>query len=125
MIRIGQQKRCCVPLGQRQSTYFCSDSPEPLGACRVGHFLEGEILWVRVTDMLMTLYAIKVVSPRRWQCSTKANLPNVADGLSNGPVGKLCYVERDENHDIIRIWGEISKTMWTKTSYKIEESNED
>ncbi|GFY76191.1 ATP-dependent DNA helicase [Trichonephila inaurata madagascariensis] len=26
---------------------------------------------------------------------------DVADGLSNGPVGKLCYVEIDENHDII------------------------
>ncbi|GFY76359.1 uncharacterized protein TNIN_198351 [Trichonephila inaurata madagascariensis] len=48
---------------------------------------------------------------------------DVADGLSNGSVGKLCYVERDENHDIIyKNLDEVSKTMWTKTSYKIEES---
>ncbi|GFU94568.1 uncharacterized protein TNCV_2645541 [Trichonephila clavipes] len=89
--------------------------------------------------MLMTLYAVKVASPRRWQCSMKTNLPrchnaqqenfvrqklhkmradntgglpyelvlilnrpymitnniDVADGLSNDPVGKLCYVERE------------------------------
>ncbi|GFX83570.1 hypothetical protein TNCV_325191 [Trichonephila clavipes] len=30
--RIGQQKRCCVPSGQRQATHVCSDSPETLGA---------------------------------------------------------------------------------------------
>ncbi|GFX23805.1 histone-lysine N-methyltransferase SETMAR [Trichonephila clavipes] len=30
--RIGQQKRCCAPSGQRQATHFCSDSPETLGA---------------------------------------------------------------------------------------------
>ncbi|GFS67268.1 hypothetical protein TNCV_2902701 [Trichonephila clavipes] len=30
--RIGQQKWCCAPSGQRQATYFCSDSPETLGA---------------------------------------------------------------------------------------------
>ncbi|GFS89094.1 histone-lysine N-methyltransferase SETMAR [Trichonephila clavipes] len=28
MARIGQQKRCCVPSGQSQTTHFCSDSPE-------------------------------------------------------------------------------------------------
>ncbi|GFX94693.1 HTH_Tnp_Tc3_2 domain-containing protein [Trichonephila clavipes] len=32
MARIGQQKRCCVPSGQRQATHFCSNSPEPLRA---------------------------------------------------------------------------------------------
>ncbi|GFS97945.1 uncharacterized protein TNCV_2018831 [Trichonephila clavipes] len=32
MARIGQQKRCYVPSGQRQETHFCSDSPEPLGS---------------------------------------------------------------------------------------------
>ncbi|GFT60543.1 hypothetical protein TNCV_1966451 [Trichonephila clavipes] len=32
MARIGQQKRCCVPSGQRQATYFCSDSTASLGA---------------------------------------------------------------------------------------------
>ncbi|GFX04454.1 hypothetical protein TNCV_899841 [Trichonephila clavipes] len=25
--RIGQQKRCCVPSGQRQNTYFCRNPP--------------------------------------------------------------------------------------------------
>ncbi|GFX70456.1 transposase [Trichonephila clavipes] len=33
MARIGQQKRCCAPSGQRQVTHVCSDSPETL---RVG-----------------------------------------------------------------------------------------
>ncbi|GFU88115.1 histonelysine Nmethyltransferase SETMARlike [Trichonephila clavipes] len=32
MAKIGQQKRYCVPSGQHQATYFCSDSPDPLGA---------------------------------------------------------------------------------------------
>ncbi|GFW81688.1 transposase [Trichonephila clavipes] len=30
--RIGQQKRCCVPSGQRPATHARSDSPEYLGA---------------------------------------------------------------------------------------------
>ncbi|GFV04262.1 hypothetical protein TNCV_918831 [Trichonephila clavipes] len=32
MARIGQQKGCCVPSGQRHATHVCSDSPETLGA---------------------------------------------------------------------------------------------
>ncbi|GFX35982.1 transposase [Trichonephila clavipes] len=32
MARIGQQKRYCVPSGQRYAIYVCSDSPEPLKA---------------------------------------------------------------------------------------------
>ncbi|GFU24487.1 hypothetical protein TNCV_2264471 [Trichonephila clavipes] len=31
MARIGQQKRCCVPSGQLQTTHVYSDSPETLG----------------------------------------------------------------------------------------------
>ncbi|GFX75552.1 hypothetical protein TNCV_4714591 [Trichonephila clavipes] len=29
---MGHQKRCCVPLGQRQGTHVCNDSPVTLGA---------------------------------------------------------------------------------------------
>ncbi|GFS32548.1 uvrD_C_2 domain-containing protein [Trichonephila inaurata madagascariensis] len=48
---------------------------------------------------------------------------DVADGLSNGPVGKLCYVERDENHEIIRIWMKFPKLCGRKRATKsIEES---
>ncbi|GFX45190.1 hypothetical protein TNCV_3432381 [Trichonephila clavipes] len=31
MASIGQQKKWCVPSGQRQATHFCSDSQETLG----------------------------------------------------------------------------------------------
>ncbi|GFV16667.1 uvrD_C_2 domain-containing protein [Trichonephila clavipes] len=112
--------------------------------------------------MFMALYAVKVVSPRRWQCSTKANLPrcrnaeqenfvrqklhkmradntdgfpyelilvlnrpymitksiDVANGLSKCTVGKFCYVERDENHDIIRIWMKLPKLCGRKRATK-------
>ncbi|GFY49733.1 uvrD_C_2 domain-containing protein [Trichonephila inaurata madagascariensis] len=43
---------------------------------------------------------------------------DVADGLSNGPVGKMCYVERDENHDIIRIWMKFPKLCGRKRATK-------
>ncbi|GFW00239.1 uvrD_C_2 domain-containing protein [Trichonephila clavipes] len=48
----------------------------------------------------------------------KTNNIDVADGLSNGPVGKLCYVEGDENHDIIRIWMKFPKLWGRKRATK-------
>ncbi|GFX69707.1 hypothetical protein TNCV_1770751 [Trichonephila clavipes] len=32
MARIGEQKRCCAPSGQRQAIHFCSDPTGTLGA---------------------------------------------------------------------------------------------
>ncbi|GFT03067.1 uvrD_C_2 domain-containing protein [Trichonephila clavipes] len=43
---------------------------------------------------------------------------DVADGLLNGTVGKLCYVDRDENHDIIRIWMKFPKICARKRATK-------
>ncbi|GFX75032.1 hypothetical protein TNCV_1846041 [Trichonephila clavipes] len=33
MVRISQQKKCCVLSGQHLATLVCKDSPETLGAC--------------------------------------------------------------------------------------------
>ncbi|GFV64277.1 uncharacterized protein TNCV_1150901 [Trichonephila clavipes] len=43
---------------------------------------------------------------------------DVADRLSNGTVGKLCYVEIDENHDIIRMWMKFPKLCGRKRATK-------
>ncbi|GFT64215.1 uvrD_C_2 domain-containing protein [Trichonephila clavipes] len=47
---------------------------------------------------------------------------DVSDGLSNGTVGKLSYVERDKNHthDIIRIWMKFPKLCGQKCVKKSE-----
>ncbi|GFU38934.1 hypothetical protein TNCV_1753551 [Trichonephila clavipes] len=44
---------------------------------------------------------------------------DVADGLSNGTVGKLYHVERDENGDIIRIWLKFPKSCGRKQATKL------
>ncbi|GFU76344.1 ATP-dependent DNA helicase [Trichonephila clavipes] len=44
---------------------------------------------------------------------------DVADGLSNGTVGKLYHVERDENGDIIRIWLQFPKSCGRKQATKL------
>ncbi|GFX48315.1 uvrD_C_2 domain-containing protein [Trichonephila clavipes] len=43
---------------------------------------------------------------------------DVADGLPNDTVGKLCFVEKDENHDIIRIWMTFPKLRGRKRATK-------
>ncbi|GFR18801.1 uvrD_C_2 domain-containing protein [Trichonephila clavata] len=43
---------------------------------------------------------------------------DVADGLSNGPVVKLCYVEKDKNQYIIRIWTKFPKLCERKRTTK-------
>ncbi|GFV57764.1 ATP-dependent DNA helicase [Trichonephila clavipes] len=44
---------------------------------------------------------------------------DVADRLSNGTVGKLYHVERDENGDIIRIWLKFPKSCGRKQAKKL------
>ena len=39
---------------------------------------------------------------------------DIADGLSNGTIGKLYHVEGDENLDIIRIWKKFPKSCARK-----------
>ena len=43
---------------------------------------------------------------------------DVADGLSNGTVGKLYHMERDENLDIISIWMKSPKSCGRKQATK-------
>ncbi|GFW00753.1 uncharacterized protein TNCV_2305261 [Trichonephila clavipes] len=47
--------------------------------------------------MLMALYAVNVVSPRRWQCNTKANLPRCHNAEHENFVRQKLYKMRADN----------------------------
>ncbi|GFQ90284.1 uvrD_C_2 domain-containing protein [Trichonephila clavata] len=70
---------------------------------------------MRVDDTGGLPYELILVLNRPYMIT---NNIDVADGLSNGTVGKLCYVQRDENHNIIRIWMKFTKLCGRKRATK-------
>ncbi|GFX57610.1 uvrD_C_2 domain-containing protein [Trichonephila clavipes] len=78
------------------------------------NFLRQKLHGMRADDTGGLPYQLILVLNRTYMIT---NNIDAADGLSNGTVEKLCYVERDENHDI-RIWMKFRKLCGRKRAIK-------
>ncbi|PRD29398.1 UNVERIFIED_CONTAM: hypothetical protein NCL1_29532 [Trichonephila clavipes] len=90
------------------------------------NFLRQKLHGMRADDTGGLPYQLILVLNRTYMIT---NNIDAADGLSNGTVEKLCYVERDENHDI-RIWMKFPKLSGQKRAtksrnFKIRMKNEE
>ncbi|GFW05679.1 uvrD_C_2 domain-containing protein [Trichonephila clavipes] len=79
------------------------------------NFVRQKLHKMRADDTGGLPYELILVLNRPYRIT---NNIDVADGLSNGTVGKLCYVDRDENHGIIRIWMKLPKLWGRKRATK-------
>lgn len=61
-------------------------------------------------------YELILVLNRPYMITTNID---VADGLSNGTVGKLINIESDGNNDILRLWFKFPKSVGKKRSTKV------
>ncbi|GFQ64915.1 uncharacterized protein TNCT_738401 [Trichonephila clavata] len=79
------------------------------------NFVRHRLHKMRVDDTGGLPYELILVLNRPYMIT---NNIDVADELSNGTVGKLCYVQRDENHNIIRFWMKFPKLCGRKRATK-------